>query len=749
MGNDDFRFQLVPALSGDASPAVSFQSTNYPDRYLTVINENTVGIVQNQNSSVASSASWFLRGAGPAFTIESVDMSGFNLAFSNRNSAPCAYSPPSGDLIIDTQSNFTFILSVPPPPRPETITIDATNVSHRINPLFMGCHTDPGYTQEPRGWYSQLVYGESFEKGTTSVYAWNNITQSPGQVSVAVLDSTVVFNPKVNAASLKISFSSGNGVAGWSNRGIGNEGMHLVRGQLYEGYLFVRNDGSTNAQLWVAVNDYLIDSLLNAVEISVKPSPEWQMVRFTLTPSRDTTCKGIAPGSTPTIDCGNMGPNPGHICIQCSGELQVGLSAPGNVHIGYVFFQPGEWGRVPGLPVLRSAADVMIEMGTRVIRQGGTVSQTFTWKDWRGVPWERASMQHVWGDSLVSGWGLFEFIDMCNVLGIKPIVTLAFDTNSVTDWGDLVEYLWGNSSTAWGRVRTFNDSHPQPYNVTTFELGNEEENPNFAQQVIVMEQRRRAVGAPTLQYMYPTNQGVSTTTASALVSGGVAPEVIMPDCHVGGTGGIQCATTDFAAIPNFHQSFINCETNAGISTVQRAVQEAEDLQQWFNYGLNLGEDPKRLVARTASFCAERSGHYDAFDQGISFFLPNMTWMQPPGYVHVMIARALQPNAVYVSSTDGTIPTSAQKSDDGLSLTIQIVNKHDVDASVTLVINGFTPYGTVTITTMGSNDKNGGNTPAQPTLISPMERTVVWPGEGGLKIGLGPNSFTVVTVQSQN
>ena len=38
------------------------------------------------------------------------------------------------------------------------------------------------------------------------------------------------------------------------------------------------------------------------------------------------------------------------------------------------------------------------------------------------------------------------------------------------------------------------------------------------------------------------------------------------------------------------------------------------------------------------FCSERSGHFDAYDQGISFFLPNMTWLQPPGYVHQMITQ---------------------------------------------------------------------------------------------------------------
>ena len=46
----------------------------------------------------------------------------------------------------------------------------------------------------------------------------------------------------------------------------------------------------------------------------------------------------------------------------------------------------------------------------------------------------------------------------------------------------------------------------------------------------------------------------------------------------------------------------------------------------------------RLHFRTASFCTERSGHYDAFDQGISFFLPNMSWIEPPGYVHQMVSE---------------------------------------------------------------------------------------------------------------
>lgn len=38
-------------------------------------------------------------------------------------------------------------------------------------------------------------------------------------------------------------------------------------------------------------------------------------------------------------------------------------------------------------------------------------------------------------------------------------------------------------STYWGGVRAYEDGHPAPYNITIFELGNEQYNPNWVAQV--------------------------------------------------------------------------------------------------------------------------------------------------------------------------------------------------------------------------------------------------------------------------
>eukprot|EP01046_Picozoa_sp_COSAG06_P077697 COSAG06_NODE_25427_length_637_cov_0.938662_1_plen_51_part_10 len=50
----------------------------------------------------------------------------------------------------------------------------------------------------------------------------------------------------------------------------------------------------------------------------------------------------------------NGGVSAGHTCVKCAGEFKISLTTPGSaVLVNYVFLQPGEWGRVPGLPVLK------------------------------------------------------------------------------------------------------------------------------------------------------------------------------------------------------------------------------------------------------------------------------------------------------------------------------------------------------------------------------------------------------------
>ena len=154
---------------------------------------------------------------------------------------------------------------------------------------------------------------------------------------------------------------------------------------------------------------------------------------------------------------------------------------------------------------------------------------------------------------------------------------------------------------------------------------------------------------------------------------------MLPDLHVGAGGAAEEAAGLFANPPvkGFDTGAINAETNAGSHDMTRALNEAADLIDWFT---TPEETASRLYARTASFCSgssnnaslraratrtcsmrrthadprplfrpARSRQFDSWDQGISFFLPNMTWYQPPGYVHVMFTQTWAETTVQASA----------------------------------------------------------------------------------------------------
>jgi len=88
---------------------------------------------------------------------------------------------------------------------------------------------------------------------------------------------------------------------------------------------------------------------------------------------------------------------------------------------------------------------------------------------------------------------------------------------------------------------------------------------------------------------------------------------------------------------SFMAGAVNAETNAGRHDFGRAMSEARDLNDWFNADFVTTEPAKaRLHFRASSFCMGAANDFHAWDQAISFFLPNGTWLQPPGYIHQMI-----------------------------------------------------------------------------------------------------------------
>lgn len=767
-----FTLKLVPALNGAPHPAVSLLGLGN-SASARALGDN-FGFVLAANASTACA---FLPAAAadPDAATWSIvpglsDPSNFSLSSASRDPAArgrfLTRLPPAGTACAGRgdaaglsdgggalAGAATFVLGPPPPPPPRALSnvaVDAGNVTHRLSRRLLGCHFDNGYEFQPRLLHAQLLYGDSFQCGPELACAWSNLTVGAGDAhGSASLDASVHVNEADPAPALRVVYASPagtGGAVGWVNRGIGNEGLSLEGGKPYEGLVVVL--APAGATLYVSANDYLAGQVLASAALSVPPAPAWQIVHFTLTPAAGTACARYPYVQNTTLDCGPQGTNPAHICVRCAGEFGVGLAAPGAAHIGYAQFGPGAWGRFRDQPVLATGAALLQALGYGAVRWGGHIARITKWKDWRGLPWARASMQLDDAKRFISaGFGIFEFVDLAAALGIYPVISLS-KAQDAGDFADLIEYAWGNDTTPWGAVRAFNDSHPDVYNVTAVELGNEEANPDFLAQVLAMEARRKRVGAPPFFYIYPSDGGVDNATASALLAAGVPPRAIAPDAHIDGSGGaLSTLINDFAKLPGFYQSGINAEINALDSVAGRLSLEAADLQKWFNYGAGAGEDPTRLIARTTSFCSARCGHVEPpwADQGLALFLPNGTVLvQPVGLVHAMLAPpALQLNALRVVA-DGGVSASAQLSDDGADLVVQLVNVGDGEAPVRVAVSGFAPAGGAgRAATLNATDVWGGNTAEDPQRVAPWEAALPWAG-GGFSLTLPPNSFVVAT-----
>ncbi len=692
-----------------------------------------------------------------------------------------------------------------------TIGVASDAPTHRINPLFLGCHSDSGFVHQVRGFHSQLLFGESFEEPQPNVTygassnAWN-FSASPGvRATSRLLTDTIA--PAMHGASSRTLEVSDPGasvedsdsaaakptmLAALRNRGLANEGLYLRGGRNYEGYFFARCAAPVTLVAQLEAYDTagapaVLAQWSTAFACGATPS-EWVKLDFELTPASGTDCVGIAVGSDPNVACTRPTREAGHSCVRCAGQFAVGLGSVGSADLDYVFLQPGEWGRVGKLPVRKEAAETLRAMGTRALRVGGsfasvtawpdggggtppsTVSgQYYQWQRWTGPPWKRPSVGAVWNAysggsySLIGGWGPFEVVDMCAALGIEPIITTT-SSSSASELADLVEYCWADpASSALGRRRAA-DGHPEPYRLRYIELGNEQYNTRFVAQVGAMEERARALGlGGRLRYIFPQSGGLRGADVAAARALGIDAQIVT-DIHVGASGAIDEATNLFRGDPAFRQSAVNLEVNAGSHTHGRALLEAADLNAFLGAPAPM---QRRVLARTASFCMERSGHFDAFDQGLAFFLPNASWLQPPGHVHAMIAASWLPNGLNVTlggvnATRGganaapggadarrgsPFSVSAQRSDDGSRLAVRFVSAIDrpigppgenSTLSLALQLAAATRCASCRLTLLSAGSQQEANPSWEPGRIAPVD--------GACELADGGNRATVPSLE---
>ena len=163
--------QKVPGLNGEAG-AVSFQSINYPTRFMTLVGHAEPGRLGIAAPGSIDDASFkIVTGLGNSSQSSLVSLSkgGFGggyvtLSGSLQGGCAAEYKAPDSDAVVQkspqSAAAATFVIQASAMPKSVSLTVQAMNITHKPSNLVLGCHSDSGYAHQARGFYSQMIFGE-------------------------------------------------------------------------------------------------------------------------------------------------------------------------------------------------------------------------------------------------------------------------------------------------------------------------------------------------------------------------------------------------------------------------------------------------------------------------------------------------------------------------------------------------------------------------------------------------------------
>ncbi|MCI8361457.1 MAG: hypothetical protein HFE86_09005 [Clostridiales bacterium] len=276
---------------------------------------------------------------------------------------------------------------------------------------------------------------------------WDEVQRETAQ-SEWRLDKTAPYTQSLlasGAQSQRISFQLGEGAVGVGNMGLNRKGMNFEQDKEYEGYLYARSQEGAAAYLALESADGT--RKYAETRLDVESGGGWKKYAFTLTP--DTK--------------------------DAAGRMTVELRGTGTLDLGYVFLQPGEWGRYKGLPIRRDVAEKLAEQNLILLRFGGSMVNVsdYKWKRMLGEPEDRPSYNGCWYSCSSFGFGIKEFLDLCEALGVLGIPTFnSYETER--DMVDFIDFATGvDGRNPWVKKR-IEMGHPEPYDLPYLQIGNEE-----------------------------------------------------------------------------------------------------------------------------------------------------------------------------------------------------------------------------------------------------------------------------------
>jgi hypothetical protein len=453
-----------------------------------------------------------------------------------------------------------------------------------------------------------------------------------------------------------------------------------------------------------------------------------------------------------------------------AGRFAVTLTAPGSLVLGYVFLQPGEWGRFRGLPVRGDVAEGLRDMGLTVLRYGGSMVNApgYRWKKMIGPRDRRPPYRGFWYPHSSNGWGILDFLDLCEAAGFLAVPAFNAD-ETPQDMADFVAYVNGPADSAWGKKRAA-DGHPAPYRLRHLEVGNEERvDDKYYARFRAIAEAVWAVDPDIIlvvgDFVYgrPITDPDAVQGAASGITSLAAHRQILElarrhrrevwfDIHVDTDDPRRLGQV--AVVPTYVEALAKLsggarhrvavfELNAGNHAQRRALANAlaiGALQQ-------LGD---RLAVVCSANGLQPDGQNDnGWDQGLLFLNPTNVWLQPPGYVTRMIARHYQPLNLpaEIRGAAGAGRVAAARSEDGQTLVLRVVHTGEQPLATRIHLDGLAPLRPTVAVEELAGPADAINTGAEPNRWAP--RRFEWRPErvgAAVPYTFPPRSFTVLTFQ---
>jgi len=322
------------------------------------------------------------------------------------------------------------------------------------------------------GLYAELVQNRSFEFDAIdhpsyhALMAWEKVERGNGSVNICVKEETPLHEKNPHYLVMEI-LSSGNGV-GVMNTGF-EPGIPIENGKSYLFSCFARRNTSFDEPLVITLES-VSGKLYGKAEIVVNSS-DWLKYEVTLTAEgRDY-----------------------------SGRLVLTTKGQGEFHMDLVSLFPKETYKNRSNGMRKDIAELLVNMKPKFMRfPGGCLvhdgslnsndrNSMYRWKNTIGDIEKRPSRRNNWGYNQTLGLGYYEYFQLSEDLGAKPLPVLpgGYDPHHqrivpleelqewIDDALDLIEFANGDITTKWGGKRA-ELGHPKPFNLEYIAIGNEE-----------------------------------------------------------------------------------------------------------------------------------------------------------------------------------------------------------------------------------------------------------------------------------